>query len=462
MSFYLFRRYFLSSRSSSLIRLISWLCLAGVAVSIVALLLIVSVMEGLGQAVKDRLLSKQAHLRIQYDKNPFFDIRPSLDNLLFESKALPGFLAQSLSAEQKQGIQSVKTFETQELILKSPKGFKGVSAKGYQKSTWDHLEESAGMEENFNPVRPVLPDNSLQAPPLEQNPQLNPNSPQASLLEQNLQLSQPDSLQAPLLQQHGMLNPLVKEVWISYSLSLETGLSSGDEVMFVPIMGLLLPAGVPPPVKVFKVKGVLNKDSATSIYYQQGDMDFGSFSKLEYQSEIQLHQPDKALEYQSLFKDYKIKTWMQENSNLFFALKLEKFIMTLFFVISLVISCLGISSALLLLMTQKAEDIAILQAMGMSKKEIVKSFTKIGLHLSSLALLIGGVFGLSVVLLLKFNRINILPAIYQDRTIPAHFLPIDYAFIFLGAGLVAYMFCYLPTHYFSRMNLVSLLKRTHF
>ncbi|MCZ0933332.1 MAG: hypothetical protein OXJ52_09305, partial [Oligoflexia bacterium] len=71
MSFYFFRRYFLSSRSGSLIKLISWLCLSGIAVSITALILIVSIMGGFGSAIKSRLLSKQAHLIIEFNKTPF-------------------------------------------------------------------------------------------------------------------------------------------------------------------------------------------------------------------------------------------------------------------------------------------------------------------------------------------------------------------------------------------------------
>ena len=430
MSFYLFRRYFLSSRSSSLIKFISWLCLAGVAVSISALLLIVSVMGGLGEAVKMRLLSKQAHLRIQLDDNPFPRMIPVLGkkNLSFDSKFMPDFLVQSL--EKKQGIKSVQTFELQELILKSDQGFKGVSAKGYDKNTWNHIKESA-VKESFHSPQPVFLENK--------------NSAMAD--------TRADQKPFPLKPSHGVL--------ISYDLALETGLSKGDDAVFIPIMGLLLPPGMPPPVKVFKVEGVL-ESSPLSVYYQQGTMNFGNFSKINYQSEIQLYKPEKVLEYQDLFKQYKVKNWMEENSNLFFALKLEKFIMTLFFTISLLISCLGISSALLLLMTQKGEDIAILQAMGMSQKEIVKSFTRIGLYLSSLGLLAGALIGLSIVLFLKSNSINILPAMYQDRTIPAKFLPMDYTFIFLGAGILSYLFCYLPTRYFSRMNVVSLLKRTYF
>ena len=71
MSFYLFRRYFLSSRSGSLIRVVSWICLGGMTVSVAALILIVSIMGGFGKAIKSRLLSKEAHLVIQFKDSPF-------------------------------------------------------------------------------------------------------------------------------------------------------------------------------------------------------------------------------------------------------------------------------------------------------------------------------------------------------------------------------------------------------
>ena len=71
MSFYLFRRYFFSSRSGSLIKLVSWVCLAGMTVSVAALILIVSIMGGFGKAIQSRLLDKETHLVIYFKDNPF-------------------------------------------------------------------------------------------------------------------------------------------------------------------------------------------------------------------------------------------------------------------------------------------------------------------------------------------------------------------------------------------------------
>ena len=424
MSFYFFRRYFLSSRSGSLIKLISWLCLAGIAVSVTALILIVSIMGGFGEAIKSRLLSKQAHLTIEFNKNPF-PIKKNTSSIkkegLFFSAPKPERFFANLTKEQKEGIKNILVFETQELILKSEQGFKGVSARGYSKQEWEKKLETALTNETFS-------------------------------LENSFISSAPSPLKIES----------EKEILLSHELSLETGLSTNDTAIFIPLTGLLLPPNLPPPIKTFKIKAVLQPAETLqenfSIYYKQGSMNFGDFSRTKYKAELKLSHPEKAIAYQKLFKNYKTKNWMEQNSSLFFALKLEKFIMTLFLILAFVISCLGISSALLLLMTQKREDIAILKAIGSSQKEIVKTFTKMGVYLSSLGIALGTVVGILGTLFLKYNRFNFLPEVYQDRTIPAVFMPLNYFIILIGAFALAWFFCYLPSRYFSRIKTVELLK----
>ena len=385
-------------------------------------------MGGFGEAIKSRLLDKQAHLTIQFDQNPFplkKNTKPSQKTGLFFEGAKPEFFFSKLTKEQEKGIKNVIVFEIQELILKSDQGFKGVSARGYSEKKWNQKLNTALTNEFF-----TLKNNLTPSPP----------SPLKSTAK--------------------------KEILLSHELSLETGLFVNDTIKFIPLTGLLLPPGLPPPIKTFKIKAVLPPSQTAqdnfSIYYKQGSMNFGDFSKIGYKAEIQLYQPEKTSSYQEFFKNYKTKNWMEQNSNLFFALKLEKFIMTLFLILAFVISCLGISSALLLLMTQKREDIAILQAIGSSQKEIVKIFTKMGIYLSSFGISLGAVIGILGTLILKHNRFNLLPEMYQDRTIPAVFLPLNYLIILTGAFALSWFFCYLPSRYFSRINTVELLKSSQF
>ena len=420
MSFYLFRRYFFSSRSNSLIKIVSWACLAGMTVSVAALILIVSIMGGFGNAIKSRLLSKEAHLVIHFKDNPFLQkslAKTKRKSLFFNKEEHPAIFS-SLTQEQKNGIRSAFVFETQDLIVKSPTGFKGISAIGYSKNQWDKKAEQTipGIKH----LDSLNINQNLQTPTEKQNLQT-PTAGQAQTIP--LKLDQE------------------KEILLNQNLAWELGLSPGDKLTLTPLAGLLLPPNLLPPVKQFTVKGILETASTEkevfSIYYKQGLMDFGDFSKINYRAEVQLYDPEKVLVYQNLFPQYKVQNWMERNSTLFFALKLEKFIMTLFLVLAFIISCMGISSALFLLVTQKGEDMAILHAMGLSQKEITKIFTRVGFSLAFIGLMAGAVIGLSGTVFLKYNSINFLPAMYQDRTIPAVFMPSHYLFILLGALLLA-------------------------
>ena len=412
--------------------------------SVTALILIVSIMGGFGKAIQSRLLSQEPHLVIRFQNSPFLnqnlkikklskknkshnlnntylkkDTDKKIKNSLFFDKEEPAFLS-FLNEKQKNGIKETIVFETQDLILKSKEGLKGVSAIGYSKQQWN--KKILQLSSDF--INPSIKSKPTPLIPLED-----------------------------------------KEVILSHELALETGLSAGDDLILIPISGLLLPPSLLPPTKKLKVKGVLQnlvKGNVSSIYYQQGLIDFGNFSNINYEAEIKLHQAENFPIYEKLFSQYETQNWVERNSTLFFALKLEKFIMTLFLILSLLISCLGIASALVLLIIQKSKDIAILHAIGLSPKQIVSIFTKVGLYLSLIGLFSGAFIGICGTLFLKYNTINLLPEIYQDRTIPATFLLYEYLAILLGAFLISWISCYLPTKYLGQIKTTELLKITGF
>ena len=285
MSFFLFRHYFLSSRSGSLIRVVSWICLGGMTVSVAALILIVSIMGGFGKAIKTRLLSKEAHLIIHFKDSPFLKKYKESSSKIKKKKSLffdqeePLIIFSSLTQEQKKGIKSAFVFEKQDLILKSQKGFKGVSAIGYSKQQWDKkvLQNSDFTENKLEKTKP-----------------------------------------SPLVSTEN------KEILLSYELSLEMELFPGDELALIPLAGLLLPPSLLPPVKRLKVKGILQEPSkgeeAFFIYYKQGLIDFGDFSTINYGAEIKLHDPEQISTYQNLFKKHEVQNWIERNSTLFLPL----------------------------------------------------------------------------------------------------------------------------------------------
>ncbi|MGI9548827.1 MAG: ABC transporter permease [Bdellovibrionales bacterium] len=401
-SFYLFRRYFLSSRSTSLIKVVAWICLLGLAISVAALILITSIMGGFGQAINSRLISNEPHIVMDLKEDPF------------KNK-----FSQKLMLKKQDGIQDIIFFETQDLILKTPSGFQAVLATGYSEK---YLNYQISKELNQEDMSKEGEESHSKRSYVNQG----------------------------------------KWIYLNYDLLTQLDLNIGDEITVMSLKSLLLPPSMMPPLKKVIVKDILPDtfQKGFALFYRKGDLDFGQYSQLRYGAEVRLHDPENYLFYQEFFKDFKTTSWVDRNSTLFFALKLEKFIMTLFIILAIIISCLGISSSLFLLMTQKGKDIGIFHSIGLSRKDIVKIFTRLGFYLALIGITLGFCIGFFGSLFFKYNKWNILPAMYEDRTIPAVLDPFQYFLIILASILLAALACYFPTRYLTQIKPVELLKIT--
>ena len=138
------------------------------------------------------------------------------------------------------------------------------------------------------------------------------------------------------------------------------------------------------------------------------------------------------------------ETWQEKNSDLFFALMMEKTMIGIFLGLAGLIASSSILTVLALLMSQKKRDIAIIKTLGLSQKKTLWLFTKIGLWISGGAIFIGLVLGLSISYYLQYNPVNILPNIYYDSSIPAL---VDLNFVFIVACVsfgLAFLGSYFP------------------
>ena len=432
LSFHLFRHYFLSFKSDSLIRIVAWVCLAGLSVSVAALVLVLSIMDGFGQSIKFRLLKKEAHLILHSKgadkKKDFSQNKESIYSLL------PSHL--------KEGIENLTFFETQDILLKTHKGFFGIIAKGYKiekikelliqakKAEWEHLHRTENISVVSKDVTAGARKDTVSLLPEETNTE--------------------NTLSLPLI--------------INESLSSALNIYKEDEALVTPVASLLLPPSEAPPLKRVSIQGVVeesgenNSEEKFSVFYEKGKMDFKFLSNLHSAWEVTLKDPERYKQYLPYFKDYRTEHWVERNSSLLFALKMEKFIMVLFITLAILISLLGISMALFLLIIQKRKDIGILQAMGLSDEEVTKIFSKVGMELAFIGIIGGMLIGLALTAFFKYSEWNILPAMYYDRTLPANFLPFQYVLIFIGSLFVAFLACYLPTLHLSRMSPSDLLK----
>lgn len=132
------------------------------------------------------------------------------------------------------------------------------------------------------------------------------------------------------------------------------------------------------------------------------------------------------------------QTWQTVNKSLLFALKLEKFAMGSILMLIVVVAGFSISGTLMMTVYHRRNQVALLQAIGMGRKDIALLFLSHGMAIAFVGIVLGTIFGLVVCALIKFFRFIPLPeGVYYLKALPVKFLPFDYGVICLLALLLA-------------------------
>lgn len=126
----------------------------------------------------------------------------------------------------------------------------------------------------------------------------------------------------------------------------------------------------------------------------------------------------KAL-YKALGYSYFVKTWIDSNKNFFAALKLEKFAMFIILTLIVLVASFNIVSTLIVTVTTKIKDIGILKAIGTPRKAIEHIFILKGLSIGFLGTFWGCVGGIGLSLILrKYQFIKLPQDIYYIDRLP--------------------------------------------
>jgi lipoprotein-releasing system permease protein len=116
---------------------------------------------------------------------------------------------------------------------------------------------------------------------------------------------------------------------------------------------------------------------------------------------------------------FKAKDWGQLNRNLFYAIQLEKAVISLILAAIVLVAAFNVVSTLMMLMHDKTREIAILKAMGLAPAQGFKLFVWIGAGIGLVGALLGGVLGLALNQLIEHSRLIELPAdIYYIGFLP--------------------------------------------
>lgn len=170
-----------------------------------------------------------------------------------------------------------------------------------------------------------------------------------------------------------------------------------------------------------------------------------------YKSDIIARKIQKSLGY-----PYWTKDWKLMNRSLFSALKLEKLTMFIILTMIVLVGALNIISTLVMVVMEKTRDVAILRAMGASARSIMSIFMFQGILVGIIGTLAGLLSGLGLCQLLsRYQFINLPSDVYYISKLPVQVLASDVVTVAASAVAISFLATLYPAWYASRLNPVE-------
>jgi lipoprotein-releasing system permease protein len=211
----------------------------------------------------------------------------------------------------------------------------------------------------------------------------------------------------------------------------------GDEITLVSPVGDLGPMGVLPRARKFRVaavfySGMYEYDSSHAYMTLPTAQEFLDRPGVISQIEVKVEREDRSgvirdrLAEALAGQELRIRDWKEMNKGLFSALELEKIVTFIILSIAIVVGSFCIICTLLLMVTEKSKEIAILKATGASDVGILKVFMTEGMIIGGIGTVLGVVTGLVLCLGLLWFGVRLDPDVYYVDRLPINVDPIDY------------------------------------
>ena len=216
---------------------------------------------------------------------------------------------------------------------------------------------------------------------------------------------------------------------LGHELALTLGAGVGDTVLVTSPQGELTPLGLVPRYERFRVAGIFDSgfyqyDSAYAFMrladaqhlFSEPDL----ISVLSFKLDDLYRAPEvaKQLEF-AAGPGYQATTWIDQNRELFRALKLEQVVAFIILALIVVVAALNILIALTMMVMEKSRDIAVLMSFGVSSAQVRRIFLLEGLLISAVGSLLGLVLGYTGSLLgAHYRFIPLDPSVYSISYLP--------------------------------------------
>ncbi len=414
---------------SGFLSVISVLSVLGVGISAFALCAVISVMGGFGADLKRKILANNAHILVDFENYGGFE---DWEKPLNEVRLVPG-------------VNAATPVVGGEAMASSSNNTAGLLVRGIDTDTigtvielLDNIEVGS-FDYLKNPIElaRLPPDTPIGKGPSGETYLKGPDSaPWLDALDEDVRKAvKPDDVFPGII--------------VGRELARTLHLYVGDEVTLVSPLGDLGPMGVMPRSVNFRVaaifySGMYEYDSSHAymdIRTAQDFLDLGlnvTSLEIKVDNADQVEKVGAAVEQVLGREDLRVRDWKQLNKNLFSALKLEKIMTFIILLLAIIVSSFCIICTLLLMVTEKSKEIAILKAMGATDTAILRVFMSEGLIIGTIGTVFGVATGFAACFGLKSTGLRLDPNVYYVDRLPISIDPLEYAMIAVAAiGITA-------------------------
>jgi lipoprotein-releasing system permease protein len=358
-------RYTRAKRRNHFISFISLISMLGIALGVAALIIVLSVMNGFQKEIRARILGVTPHLQVASDTGSLAEWEPMLKIVATHPE-----------------VTAAAPYVSGQGMLSLNESVQGVMVRG------------------------IVPEAENRL----------------------IQLS--DKMKGGHLED---LRPGEFGIVLGSDLARSLGAHVGESVLLITPQGQITPAGMLPRLKQFRVAGIFEVgmspyDNALALIhmsdaqklYRLGDAVSGISARLKDLDQA----PRVAAELESNLPRYTYASdWTRQNSNYFRAVQMEKKMMFIILSLIVAVAAFNIVSTLVMAVTDKQADIAILRTLGASPASIMKIFMVQGVVIGLIGMLLGVLGGI----LIALNIGTIVPFI--EHLFGVQFLAKDVYFI---------------------------------
>lgn len=156
---------------------------------------------------------------------------------------------------------------------------------------------------------------------------------------------------------------------------------------------------------------------------------------------------------------FNVMEWMQMNKNLFSALKLEKFAMFIILVLIILVASFNIISNLIMNVIEKGREIAILKTMGATNRSIMTVFIFQGLFIGLIGTVLGITGGYALGFVLNNYQIIKLPAdVYYLSHLPVKMKLFDFIVVSASAVIISFLATLYPAWQAAQLDPIEALR----